>query len=261
MADNRPIGVIDSGVGGLTVAKELRSLFPQESIIYFGDNGNHPYGNKSEKEIAEMAKKMIDFLLEKDVKLVAVACNTISTIVDKYFCDYDIPIVSIIKPAADYVVRNKIKELGVIATVFTISTGAYDKLIKEGDSSVELVSEGSPTLAGLVDSANFTDDEVNELVKLHMTNLLSKRDVKDVILGCTHYPIVIDNFQEFSPDINFINPAYEQVMYVDKLLASKNQKGENEKSTFDLYTTGSKSTYEKMFHILSIEKPDRIIEL
>lgn len=261
MADNRPIGVLDSGVGGLTAAREFRSLYPQENIIYFGDNKNVPYGNKSEQEVYELAKKMIDFLIEKDVKLIAVACNTTSSILDKYFSDYEIPIVSIIKPTADYIVKNKIKEVGVVATVFTVNTAAYDKLIKEQDNTVDIVSEGCPTLAEVIDSARFTDKEIEDLVNLHMTNLLSKGEVKDVILGCTHYPIVIDKFQEYAPDINFINPAHEQVSYIDELLTSKNQKGNNEESAFNIYTTGSKSTYDKMLDILSIEKADQIIEL
>ena len=261
MEDNRPIGVIDSGVGGLTVVKELRNLFPQESIIYFGDNKNVPYGNKTKHEIYELTKKMIDFLIEKDVKLVAVACNTISTIVDEYFSDYKIPIVSIIRPIADYVVSNNIKEVGVVATVFTTQSGAYDKLIKEQDNTVDVVSEGCPALAGVIDSANFSNDEIENLIKMHMTNLLSKREIKDVILGCTHYPIVIDKFIDRCPEVNFINPAYEQVIYIDKLLTDKNQKGKHEKSTFEIYTTGSKDTYHKMLEILSIEKPDNIIEL
>ncbi len=107
MVDHRPIGVLDSGVGGLTVARELRNYLPNESIIYIGDNKNVPYGNRTEEEIAELARSMIDFLIQKDVKLVVVACNTVSTIIDKYFSDYDIPIVNIINTAADYVVRNQ----------------------------------------------------------------------------------------------------------------------------------------------------------
>lgn len=261
MGDNRAIGVIDSGVGGLTVVKVFRNLFPNESIIYFGDNKNVPYGNKTEQEIFGLTKKMIDFLIEKDVKLVAVACNTISTIVDKYFSNYGIPIVSIIRPIADYVIENGIKEVGVVATMFTVSTGAYDRLIKEQDSTVEIVSEGCPTLAAVIDSADFTDDEIEDIVNLHMANLLSKIDVKDVILGCTHYPIVIDKFIERCPEVNFINPAYEQVIYINKLLENMNQRGEHEKTIFKIYTTGSKETYYKMLHILSIEEPDRIIEL
>ena len=163
MVDHRPIGVLDSGVGGLTVARELRNYLPNESIIYIGDNKNVPYGNRTEEEIAELARSMIDFLIQKDVKLVVVACNTVSTIIDKYFSDYDIPIVNIIKTAADYVVRNQLKEVGVIATKFTIATGAYDKLIKERDSSINIISEGSANLASLIDGANFTDQEVESL--------------------------------------------------------------------------------------------------
>ncbi|NLY46730.1 MAG: glutamate racemase [Tissierella sp.] len=261
MGDHRAIGVIDSGVGGLTVVKELQKLLPQEDIIYFGDNANVPYGNRSEEEIADLTKAMIDYLIEKDVKLIAVACNTISTIVDKYFSDYEIPIVSIIAPTANYVVKNKLNEVGVIATNFTIQTGAYDKLIKDKDISVEVTSEGSPNLATLVDSADFTDDEVRQLVSLHMKNILSKKDLKDIILGCTHYPIVVDKFQEFGPGINFINPAYEQVLYIDKLLDKMDGKIIDGNSSFTVYTSGKRDAYLKMVDLLALDKPDNIMEL
>ncbi len=261
MADNRAIGVIDSGVGGLTVVKELQKLLPQENIIYFGDNANVPYGNRSEEEIAKLTRAMIDYLIEKDVKLVAVACNTISTIIEKYFTDYEIPIVSIIAPAADYVVDNKLDEVGVIATKFTVQTGAYDNLIHKKDNSVEVISEGSAELATLVDSANFTDDQVRQLVSLHMKNILSKKDLKDIILGCTHYPIVVDKFQEFGPGINFINPAYEQVLYIDKLLDEIDGKSNDVNSSFKVFTSGKKDAYLKMVDLLSLDEPDNIIEL
>lgn len=261
MGDNRSIGVIDSGVGGLTVVRELQKLLPQESIIYFGDNANVPYGNRSEEEIAKLTKVMIDYLIEKDVKLVAVACNTISTIVDKYFADYDIPIVSIIAPAAEYVIKNKLDEVGVIATKFTVQTAAYDNLIHDKNDSVKVISEGSPDLASLVDSADFTETQVRQLVSLHMKNILSKRDLKDIILGCTHYPIVVDKFQEFGPGINFINPAYEQVIYIDQLLDKIDGKSNDKSSGFEIFTSGSKDTYLKMIDLLSLEEPNNIIEL
>lgn len=261
MTDKRPIGVLDSGVGGLTVVRELQKLLPQESILYFGDNANVPYGNKSEEEIAKLTKVMIDYLIKKDVKLIAVACNTISTIVDKYFSDYDIPIISIIAPTADYVVKNKLEEVGVIATSFTVQTGAYDKLIHNQDNSIEVVSEGSPDLASLVDSADFTDDEVRKIVSLHMENILSKKDLKDIILGCTHYPIVVDKFQEFGPGVNFINPAYEQVIYINQLLEKTQGKSDLSSSSFEIFTTGKKDAYLKMIDLLSLDKPASITEL
>lgn len=261
MADHRAIGVLDSGVGGLTVVKELRNLLPKENIIYFGDNKNVPYGNKTEEEIAELTKKMIDFLIDKEVKLIAIACNTISTILDRYFSNYPIPIVSIIKPAADYVVKNGLNKVGVIAAEFTVKTGAYDHLIHEKDSSVETTSEGSPDLARLIDGGDFTEPEVESLVDLHMTRILSKGEPKDIILGCTHYPIVMEDFKKRSPEINFINPAYEQVIYIDQLLESKDMKGNHDLSAFNIYTTGGKENYHRMLDLLSIKKPDNIFTL
>ena len=261
MGDNRPIGVIDSGVGGLTVVKELQKLLPQESILYFGDNANVPYGNRSEEEIAKLTKAMIDYLIEKDVKLVAVACNTISTIVDKYFSDYDIPIVSIIAPATDYVIKNKLDEVGVIATKFTVQTRAYDKLIQDKRDSVKVISEGSPDLATLIDGADFTEAQVRQVVSLHMKNILQKGNLKDIILGCTHYPIVVDKFQEFGPEINFINPAYEQVVYIDQLLSEMDGKSTTTNSSFEVYTSGKKDAYLKMVDLLSLEEPENITEL
>lgn len=258
MYDNRPIGVLDSGVGGLTVAKELRDILPKENIIYFGDNANVPYGNKSEEEIYQLTKKMIDFLISKNAKLIAIACNTISSILDKYFQDYGLDIIGIIEPAADYVIKNKIQKVGVIATNFTIESGAHESLIKKHNKKLEVVTEASPSLASVIDGGDFTDEEIRRLVDLHMTSILKKDNLKEIILGCTHYPIVIDIFQERSPGINFINPAYEQVIHIRDLMEAKKISGNNDKASFQVFTTGKASTYEKMVNLISIEKPSKI---
>ncbi len=259
MFDNRPIGVLDSGVGGLTVAKELQNLLENESIYYFGDNANVPYGNKSEEEIYQLTKRMVDFLIEKDVKLILVACNTISTILDKYFSDYPLPIISIIKPAADYVISENIKEVGVIATKFTIESGAHEKLIKRANKNVKVVNEGSPNLASLIDSGDYTSEEVQALVDLHMNNIMEKGSPKDIILGCTHYPIAIKEFQRKSPETNFINPAYEQVKYAEELMLVNNSRAEEgKKATFKIFTTGKKEVYKKMIDLLGMKKPEEI---
>lgn len=259
--DNRPIGVIDSGVGGLTVAKELRNVLPEENIIYFGDNKNVPYGNKSEEEIYLLTKDMIDFLIKKDVKLIAVACNTISTIVDKYFKDYSIPIISIISPVVNYIIEKGIKEVGVLATSFTIKVGLHEKLLKQKDSDIIVVPEGSASLASKIDSGEYTKKEIKNLVNVHIGNMLDKRDLKDIVLGCTHFPIVIDEFKKRSPDINFIDPAYQQVLYVDNLMKSNGIKGNNINSSFNIYTTGREKTYKKMIDIIDMENPNKIFEL
>lgn len=258
MVDNRGIGVLDSGVGGLTVAKEFRKLLPKENIIYCGDNANVPYGNKTEEEIYRLTKDMVDFLLDKEVKLIAVACNTISSILGKYFKDCKVPIVSIIEPATDYAVRNNLKDVGVIATKFTIQSGVYERLLKEKDENIEVISEYSTTLAGVIDSGNYSEEEIEDIIEVHIHNMMNKREVDDIILGCTHYPIVIDRFTKIAPDVNFINPAYEQVRYIERFMKMNDIEGNSENSTFEIYTSGSVKVYEKMLKALSIGKPNKI---
>ncbi|OLS03717.1 glutamate racemase [Tissierella creatinophila] len=261
MKDNRKIGIIDSGVGGLTVAKEFRRLLPKENVIYLGDNKNVPYGNKKEEEIYYLTKKMIDFLIQRDVKLIAVACNTISSILDRHFLDYTIPIVSIIKPVTDYVDKKRLKSVGVMATKFTIESKTYEKLLNEKDKSLTVVSESCPTLATIIDRGDYESKEIMETINIHMDNILRKTAVKDIILGCTHYPIVLEKFKKISPNINFINPAYEQTLYVDNIIKKLGISGSETNSTFEIFTTGKTGTYLDMIDSLSMKSADRIYEI
>lgn len=257
MVDNRQIGVIDSGVGGLTVVREFRKLLPQEDIIYLGDNENVPYGNKTEEEIYKLTKFMIDYLMKKNVKLIAVACNTISSILDKYFSDYKIPIVSIIEPVVDFVISEKLQNIGVLATKFTIESGAYEKLLRIKNKNINIVLESCPALAKIIDVGYYTE-EISDIIELHMSNINKNHNIKDIILGCTHYPIVLDEFKRIAPNINFINPAYEQVMYIKRMMEEVNIEGEAENSTFEIYTTGDKENYLNIIHNFSMELPDKI---
>ncbi|MGO1468427.1 MAG: glutamate racemase [Tissierella sp.] len=261
MADNRKIGIIDSGVGGLTTAKEFRVLLSNESIIYLGDNANVPYGNRSKEEIYRLTKKLVDFLIRKDVKLIAVACNTISSILDEYFLDLKIPIVSIIKPVIEHVDKIGLKKIGVIATEFTINSGIYEKYLLKIDKDMSIATEGCPSLAEKIDGANYTDEEILKEVSIHMDSILKKGNVKDIILGCTHYPIVLDKFKEVAPHINFINPAYEQTIFIKNLMKKQLTNSNTTHSTFELFTTGKKETHLKILDNLSMEKPDEISEV
>lgn len=261
MKDNRKVGIIDSGVGGLTVAKEFRRLLTEESIIYLGDNKNVPYGNKTEEEIYYLTKRMIDFLIEKNVKLIAVACNTISSILDKHFKDSTIPIVSIIEPVTDYVYKKQLKSVGVMATKFTIASKTYEKLLNAKDENLTVVSESCPTLATVIDRGDYESKEIMKTINIHMDNILRKNGVKDIILGCTHYPIILDKFKKISPDINFINPAYEQTLYVDNIMEQLGIKGNETKSTFEIFTTGKTTTYLDMIDSLSMQAANSIYEV
>lgn len=259
--DKRKIGIIDSGVGGLTTAREFGLLLPNESIIYAGDNKNVPYGNRSEEEIYQLTKSMIDFLIEKDVKAIAIACNTISSIIDKYFSAYKLPIVSIIKPAIQYVYEKNIKDIGVIATEFTINSRVYDRYLHEKDPEIKVVSEGCPNLATIIDKGGYSDKEVQDEIDRHMYSILKKAPVRDIILGCTHYPIEIEKFKKVGQGINFINPALEQTKYIKCLLEEEDAISSSKDSKFEVYTTGKKETYINMIKSLSMKNPDRIYEI
>lgn len=261
MTDNRKIGIIDSGVGGLTTAKEFRELLCQESIIYLGDNINVPYGNRPKEEIYSLTKKMVDFLIDKDVKLIAVACNTISSLLDEYFLDLKIPIVSIIKPTVQHVYDKRLKNIGVIGTEFTIKSRVYEKYLLTLDGNISLVTEGCPYLAAIIDGGKYTDEEIRKEVNTHMASILKKGKVEDIILGCTHYSIELSKFKEVAPNINFINPAYQQTLYIKELMDREKINSNTTKARFEIYTTGKEETYLKMLKNLSMEKPDKIYEI
>lgn len=145
--NNRPIGVMDSGIGGLTVVRELQRLLPGEDIIYFGDSANCPYGNRTTGADYPAEQKHAQFLGDQGAKTTAIACNTISTLVDRLIPCFDYHIIGIVSPAADAIARDGLREVGLIATEFTARSGAYEKLIHAHDPSIEVFAQGSPLLA------------------------------------------------------------------------------------------------------------------
>ena len=254
---NSPIGVLDSGVGGLTTVKELQLLLPKENIIYFGDNKNVPYGNKSQEEIIKLTRRMIEFLITQNVKVIAIACNTISTIIDFISADYDVKIIKVIDPVVDNIKNTLKKEkVGLIATNFTVNSGYYDKML--GDTKV--YGKGSAELAAIVDSGNIDRSEVKEIVKTHIDNILERESVDTVILGCTHYPIVKDIFEECYPGINFINPAFQHAYAIKDYLEEKGWIKEEENKTFKVYTTGDMDKYNIIMDMLQLELPEEITQ-
>lgn len=258
MKKNSAIGVMDSGVGGLTTVKELQKLLPKENLIYFGDNKNVPYGNKSQEEIIALTRRMIEFLISQDVKVIAVACNTISTIIDEVSKDYDIKIIKVIDPVVDNI-KNTLKKdkVGLIATNFTVNSGYYDKML----GSIKVFGKGSGELAAIVDSGKIDREEVKEIIKSHVDKIIESGHVDTIILGCTHYPILKDLFQECYPDINFINPAFQQAEAIKDYLKEKELvKEEQEDKYFKIYTSGDKDKYDIIMNMLDLQGPKEIIQ-
>ena len=224
-----PIGVMDSGIGGLTVVRELQRILPGEDIIYFGDSANCPYGNKTSDQIFELSSHMLQFLGDNGVKCTAIACNTISTMADRLRPCFDYKIVSIVEEAAKYVLREHLKSVGLIATEFTVASGKYAELIHEGDPECKVVGKGSPLLAALVDRGDFNQHDINTEIRTQVDNILAREKVENLILGCTHYPIVEENFHECYPEMHLINPALEQANAVKAYLTEQNALNPQEK--------------------------------
>lgn len=256
-----PIGVMDSGVGGLTVVKAIEQLMPHEDVIFYGDSENCPYGNRDEATIQKFTENNIEFLKKHNIKTLAIACNTMSTLVDVVKKEFDFEIIGIIKPAAAYVVSLKPKDVGVVSTVFTAEMGKYPEYIHDLDQEINVIGQGSPSLAELIESGDFDYEAIDAEIKKEVGAIVAKDPhVKMVVLGCTHYPIVKDRFEKLFPGIEFINPAINQAALVKKGLIDKGLlNDQTTKGTLEIYTSGNTEKFAMMAKIIGLTVP-KVIE-
>ncbi|MDD5437366.1 MAG: glutamate racemase [Candidatus Omnitrophica bacterium] len=191
MTDARPIGIFDSGVGGLTVVGKIQELLPNEDLIYFGDTARVPYGTKSEETVTKFSVENIEFLMTHNVKLVIVACNTASSLsLDFLKRCFRVPIIGVIEPGAREAVSvTRNNRIGVIGTNATISSGAYEKAIKRLNPRYSVFPQACPLFVPLVEEG-WADNKVTKAVTEIYLEPVRKRSVDTLILGCTHYPIL-----------------------------------------------------------------------
>ena len=246
MQFNAPIGVMDSGMGGLSVVLALQQLLPHEDIIYYGDTANCPYGNKSAEELLLLSGNMLSFLESKGVKCVALACNTTSALADALRPHYNMPIITVAECAADAIGRMGLSSVGLIATVSTVNGGIYERRIHAVDPKVSVYSQGSVHLARLVEENHAESDAVDAEIQACMTSLFAKGDMHHVILGCTHYPLVIDRFQSAYPEINFLDPAPYQAASVESFLRQQSALNVPHKPKLTIYTTGETGSFAEV---------------
>jgi len=250
------IGVLDSGIGGLTVLKELERLLPSENMVYFGDSANCPYGNRSKDEILKLTLSMLDFLQDQGVKIVAIACNTISALIDRYRDRYEFPIVSIIEAACEHIAELKLAQVGVFATVFTTQEKPYETLIRRLSPATQVYGRASRTLAELVDQGRFDDPATHEEVRSFLDSLLVEHpEVTHITLGCTHYPIVMDLFRGAAPGVTFINPALEQAKVVQRILGERGALASGPQEKHEIYTSGTTQLYAEALKRLGVQRP------
>jgi len=254
---NAPIGVMDAGLGGYTVVKELQKILPNEDIIFYGDGKNQPYGNRSEEEILHLTRQCLNFLKEKQVKVVAVACNTISTLIDKYQPGYDFRIFSIVKAGSDDAVAMGWDQVGVLSTMFTAKSGCYDRLIHQARPETKVYPQGCPMLARIIEDGGFDQKRINEELEKTLGHLAAEHpDLDSLILGCTHFPMIRENIQQLYPQFTkFINPAATQARQIKEYLEANGGINPNGGGTFRVYTTSDRKFYYDMTHYMGLTEP------
>jgi glutamate racemase len=195
----QPIGIFDSGVGGLTVAHAIKQILPGESLIYFGDTAHLPYGDKSEESIRNYSEKITEFLLGHNAKAVLIACNSASASAYEYLkSSYgkDVILMDVIDPVVDYIASRNFNKIGVIGTKRTISSGTYASKLKISSPETEVISLATPLLVPMIEEGFIFDDISNAIIRTYLSNS-SLGGIQSLILGCTHYPIIKNQISKF----------------------------------------------------------------
>ncbi len=226
--DNRPIGIFDSGVGGLTVVKEMIEMLPNESIIYFGDTARFPYGTKSASQLQSYVVEIIQFLRHEDVKLIVVACNSASATALKTAQElFSISIIGVIEPSARGAVQaTRNRHVGVIGTEATIASQAYEEAIHCFDPGTVVYSQTCPLFADFVEKGEIDTPKVREVAEIYLEPLVSA-EVDTLILGCTHYPLLTGLIKKvMDSSVKLVSSAIETAKETKNILMGKDQLGE-----------------------------------
>jgi len=219
--NNAPIGVFDSGIGGLTVVKHLRDLLPYEDIVYFGDTARVPYGTKSEDVVKRFAFEDSHFLLGQGVKMIVVACNTVgSTAIHLLENNIKVPVIGVMQPGADASVKKtKNKKIGVIGTSTTIRSEKYKQRIYALDSKINVVDQACPLFVPLVEEG-FFEDEATHLIAQRYLEKFIENNVDTLILGCTHYPVIKNTIQRIvGENVTMVDSGEETAKFVKEYIS------------------------------------------
>jgi len=259
MPDNSsPIGLFDSGVGGLTVAAAIRSLLPDERMIYFGDTAHLPYGDKSRETIIRYSLEIVDYLLEKNCKVILIACNSASSNAYQEVLDHvgnRASVLNVIDPVVDYIAREEdTGHLGIIGTKATINSNSYPVKISEKKPELQVSSMSTPLFVPMIEEGFIFDDISNAIIRSY----LSRKEMKDIntlILGCTHYPIIRNQISRyFNFDVNVLDTPR---IVAEELKVILNQKGllnRTPKGIHEFYVSDHTDSFETIANMFFGEK-------
>lgn len=249
MNNNKPIGIFDSGLGGLTVVKSVLSLLPNEDIIYFGDTAHVPYGTRSKEQITEYVMNDVRFLSGFDIKAVVIACNTADSVAkSKIEEKYPLPVFGAVEPAAcEAAALTKNRRIGVIATNATIQSGAYVKAIRRLMPDAAVIAEACPLLVPLVEEGRFIPgDIVTENVVREYLTVMKKEGIDTLVLGCTHYPLLTDIIRAEMPDVNIVSSSDAAARRLKDMLIKNNMCNEgSKKGEMRIFVSDKAQDFEK----------------
>ena len=258
-----PVGILDSGIGGFSVVRQVQRLLPGEDLLYFGDGAHIPYGNPHKEAIENKARYMIGFMEEREVKALLVACNTISCVLDRCADVVSCPVFSAVQAGAEAAARLEAGKVGVISTVFTHNSRIYPQKIQErSPRKVVVLSCGCPDLARLVEHS-LGDPEgmalVEENLRLELEHMVREERVDCCVLGCTHYPLVTGSIQKLYPGLPLIDPAEEMARSLQAYLIREGLGNPQAASgTLRVYTTGDVEEYALRARQVGLERVSKV---
>lgn len=259
--NNSPIGIFDSGIGGLTVTKEIVKLLPNESIIYLGDTARVPYGPRSKEVVTQFAKELVNFLLEKNVKALVVACNTISAqSLDEIKKISPLPVIDVLIPAVKKAAAKSInKKIGVIGTQGTIGSKAYENELKAINPELEVISVGCPLFVPLAEEGLHKHEATKSIARDYLDHI-KESGVDTLILGCTHYPLLLETISEtVGSGVFLIDSAKPTAEQLKKLLEEKSLLSDDQSPTLQVFVTDApQRVYQVASRFFGSELKDKI---
>lgn len=254
----QPIGIFDSGIGGLTVANAIINHLPNEQVIYFGDTAHMPYGDKSPEAIRHYSEKISEFLLSKNCKLILIACNTASAAAFDYIqstIGKIVPVENVIDPVVNEVVKdNDLGKVGVIGTKNTISSGVYEKKLKALKPSLEVVSLATGLLASMIEEGYYNNSVSQAIINSYLT-YPDFQDIDGIVLGCTHYPLIKKEIKYFYHErIKIFDSTLTVARRIEEVLKEKNLLNDGVKEQHQFYVSDLTNAFQQTTKIFFGEK-------
>ena len=248
--DNRPIGVFDSGLGGLTAVAEIRKILPSENIIYFGDTSRVPYGGRSKEILLKYARQDVAFLRSFDIKAIVVACGTVSTTaLPTLRAENDLPLLGVVEPACRRAVKlTKNRKIGMIATAASVRSGTYERVIHDLDADAQVIARACPLFVPLVENGRYRrGDTVIETVAREYLEPLKAAGIDTLILGCTHYPLLTEVIADIMGDgVVLINAGAEAAWELKRTLTANDLLAEDRQGETTLYASDLSGDFKEL---------------